>query len=147
MKPHTFEKAYKDMIKCHDFWKMADHYKSCDLQFESYCKSSPDPDLGGPSNTRRHFTNQKKAEMCLHYPTTGSFRETARAFNLNQSTVRGIIKTRPVAGKIILSKKQNFPGSGRPLSYPVELEDELNGRSKWILFLRDLNYPVSISSL
>ena len=59
---------------------------------------------------------KKKAEIRLHYSTTGNFRETARAFNLNESTVREIIKTRPVAGKIILSKKQNFPGAGRPLS-------------------------------
>ena len=132
------------MNKCHDFWKMVDHYKSYDLQVESYCKSSPDADLGDPSNTRRRFTNQKKAEMRLHYSTTGNFRETARAFNLNQSTVRGIIKTRPVTGKIIISKKQNFPGAGRPLSYPVELEDQL---IKWILVLRDLNFPVSILAL
>ena len=116
------------MNKCHDFWKMVDHYKSYDLQVESYCKSS----------------HQKKAETRLHYSTTGNFRETARAFNLNESTVREIIKTRPVAGKIILSKKQNFPGAGRPLSYPVELEDQL---LKWILVLRDLNFPVPILAL
>ena len=66
---------------------MVDHYKSYDLQVESYRKSSPDANLGGPSNTRRHFTNQKRAEMRLHYSTTGNFRETARAFNLNESTV------------------------------------------------------------
>ena len=102
MKPYTLEKAYKDINKCHDFWKMVDHYKSYDLQVKSYCKSSPDADLGGTSNNRRRFTNQKKAEMRLHYSTTGNFRETARAFNLNESTVRGIIKTCPVAGKIIL---------------------------------------------
>ena len=93
------------MNKCHDFWKMVDHYKSYDLQVESYCKSSPDADLVGPSNTRRRFTNQKKAEMHLHYSATGNLRETARVFNLNESTVQGTIKTRPVAGKIIIPKK------------------------------------------
>ena len=82
--------------------------------------------------------------MRLHYSNTGNFRDTARAFNLNESAVRGIIKTRPVAGKIILSKKQNFPGTGRPLSYPVELEGQL---IKWILVLWDLNFPVSILAL
>ena len=92
---------------------MVDHYKSYDLQVESYCKFSPDADLGGPSNTSRGFTNQKKAEMRLHYSTTGNVRETARVFNLNESTVRVIVKTRPVAGKIILSNKQNFPGAWR----------------------------------
>ena len=104
MKPYMLEKAYEDMNKCHDFWKM--------VEVESDCKSSPDADLVGPSNTRRRFTNQKKAEMRLHYSTTANFRETARAFNLNESTVRGIIKTCPVAGKIIISKKQNFPHAG-----------------------------------
>ena len=87
MKPYTLEKAYEDMNKCHDFWKMVDYYKSYDLQVD-----------------------QRKAEMRLHYSTTGNFREKARAFNLNESTVRGIIKTHPVAGRMILSKKQNFPG-------------------------------------
>ena len=79
VKSHTLEKAYEDMNKCHDFWKMVDHYKSYDLQVESDCKSSPDADLGGLSNTRRRFTNQKKAEMRLHYSTIGNFCETARA--------------------------------------------------------------------
>ena len=131
MKPYTLERAY-DINKCHDFWKMVNHYKSYDLQVKLCCKSSADADLGSPSNTRRRFTNQKKAAMPLHYSTTGNFRETARAFNLNESTVWGIIKTRPVACKIIISKKLNFP---------VELEDQL---IKWILVLRDLNFQVSI---
>ena len=82
--------------------------------------------------------------MRLHYSTTGNFLETAGAFNLNESMVREIIKTRPVAGKIVLLKMQNFPGAGRPLSCPVELEDQL---LKWILVLRDLNFPVSILAL
>ena len=82
--------------------------------------------------------------MCLHYSTTINFRETARASNLNESTVRGIIKTCPVAGKKIIPKRQNFPGAGRPLSYPVELEYEL---IKWVLVLLDLNFPVSILAL
>ena len=123
---------------------MVDHYKSYDRQVELSCKSAPDADIGGPSNTGRRFNNQKNAEMRLHYSTTGNFRETTRAFNLNESTVLRIIKTRPVVGKIILSKKQNFAGAGRPLSYPVELEDQL---IKWILVLRDLNFPVSILAL
>ena len=82
--------------------------------------------------------------MRLHYSATGNFRETAGAFNLNDSKVRGIIKTHSVAGKIIFSKKQNFPGAGRPLSYTVKLEDQL---IKWILVLQDVNFPVSILAL
>ena len=85
--------------------------------------------------------------MRLHDSTTGNFRETARAFNLNISMVRGIIQIRPVAGKIIFSKKQNFPGAGRPLSYPAELEELEDQLIKWILVLRDLNFLVSILAL
>ena len=111
-------------------WFITTNHMTCKSNLT--VKSSPDADLGGPRNTRRRFTNQKKAEMRLHYSTTGNFRETARAFNLNESTDQRIIKTRPVAGKIILSKKQNFSGAGRPLNYPFELEDQL---IKWILVL------------
>ena len=83
-------------------------------------------------------------EMHLHYSTPGNFCETARAFNLNKSKVQGIIKTCPVAGKIILSKKQNIPGAGRLLSYPVQLKYQL---INWILVLLDLNFPVPILAL
>ena len=83
----------------------------------------------------------KKDWDVFHYSTTGYFCETARAFNLNKYKVQGIIKTRPVARKMILSKKQNIPSAGRPLSYPVKLKTQL---IKWILVLLDLNFPVSI---
>ena len=82
MKPYTLERAY-DINKCHDFWKMVNHYKSYDLQVKLCCKSSPDTDLSSPSNTRRRFTSQKKAAMPLHYSTTENFRETARAVVLS----------------------------------------------------------------
>ena len=51
------------------------------------------------------------------------------------------MKTRPVARKMILSKKQNIPSAEQPLSYPVKLKTQL---IKWILVLLDLNFPVSI---
>ena len=82
--------------------------------------------------------------MRLHYSTTRNFREIARSFNFNESTFRGLIKTRPVAGKIFLSKKKNFPGAGRPMTYPIKLEDKF---IKWIIVLGDLNFPVSILAL
>ena len=40
--------------------------------------------------------------------------------------------------------KCNFLGAGRPLTYPIELDDEL---LKWILILSDLHFPVSVMSL
>ena len=53
-----------------------------------------------------------------------------------------MVGTHPIANKRF-SSKGNAQGGGRPLSYPVELEDEL---LKWILVLRDLHFLVSISS-
>ena len=43
-----------------------------------------------------------------------------------------------------LSNKCNFPGAGRPLSYPTEPDDKV---LKWILVLRDLHFQVSVMSL
>ena len=54
--------------------------------------------------------------------------------------MRGIIKARPVPDNIKLSSQCNFAGAGRPLAYPVELDEEL---LKWILVLRDFHFPVS----
>ena len=63
-------------------------------------------------------------------------------FGLTESTVRGVVGAHPIADKR-LSRKGNAQGAGKPLSYPVELEDEL---LKWILVLRDLHFPVSVLS-
>ena len=63
-------------------------------------------------------------------------------FGLTESTVRGVVGAHPIADKR-LSRKGNAQGGGKPLSYPVELEDEL---LKWILVLRDLHFPVSVLS-
>ena len=46
-------------------------------------------------------------------------------------------QTRPVPNNIKLSSKCNFPGAGRPLTYPVELDDKL---LTWILALWDIYF-------
>ena len=46
--------------------------------------------------------------------------------------------------KMKVSSKCNFPGVGRPLTYPIKVDDEL---LKWILVLRDLHFPASVMSL
>ena len=86
-----------------------------------------------PTKTRRRFTQKKKEEVRLHYSISGSYCETARTFDINELTVRGMIDARPLPDKINLSIKYNFPGTGRPLTYPNEL-------LKWIFVLRNLHF-------
>ena len=52
-----------------------------------------------------------------------------------------MIKARPVPDKTRLSSKCNFPGTWRPLIFPVELDDEM---LTWISALWDLYLPVSV---
>ena len=70
--------------------------------------------------------------MRLHYAISGNYCKAARAFDINESTVRGMIHVRPLPDKMKLSSKLNFPGASRPLTYPAELDDEL---LKWIFVL------------
>ena len=96
-----------------------------------------------PTKTRRRFTQRKKGEVGLYYSVRGNYCETARAFDINESTVRGMVDARPLLGKIKHSSKCNFPGAGRTLTYPIELHNE---PLKWIFVLRDLHFPVSVMS-
>ena len=111
-----------------------------DQQFEFYCKSSTSTIFSPPSKTRRRFTQNKK-EVRLHYSINGNLAKTAKVFCVNESTVRGMIKARPVPDKIRLSSKCNFLGTWQPLIFPVELDDEM---LTWILALWDLHLPVSL---
>ena len=81
---------------------------------------------------------RKKKYACI-YSISGNYCETVRAFDINESTVRGMIDARPLPDKMKLSSKYNFSGAGRPLTYRIELDDEL---LKWIFVLRDLHFPV-----
>ena len=77
----------------------------------------------------------------------GNYRETARAFQLQDSTVRKICKAAPPeksesqsfkGGK---AWKGNAKGAGRQLSYPTSIDEELLG---WLLIMNDIHLPVSI---
>ena len=134
----------RDMIeKYHTFHKMVDFSKKYEQLIEIHYKSSGSVIDKPPTKTRRSFTQQKKEETRLHYSVSGSYCETARAFDIKESTVRGIIDA-SVPDKIKPSSKDNFLGAGRPLTYPIELVDEL---LKWIFVLRDCHFPVSVMSL
>ena len=122
---------------------MVDFSKKYEQLIEIHYKSSGSVIDKPPTKTRRLFTQKKKEEIGLHYSVSGSYCETARAFDINESTVRGIIDA-SVSDKIKPSSKGNFLGAGRPLTYPTELDDEL---LKWIFVLRDCHFPVSVMSL
>ena len=62
-------------------------------------------------------------------------------FGKNESTVHEMIKARPVPDNIKLSSKCNFPGTWRPLTFPVQLDDEI---LTWILVLWSLHFSVSV---
>ena len=110
------------MAKHHDFNEMVDFYKRYNQQFEIYSQSSELKTLGLPRKTRKRFTQIEKQEIHLHYAASGNYAEMGRAFDLNESTVRGVVGVHPIAAKR-LSSKGNAQGARKQLSYPVELED------------------------
>ena len=73
---------------------------------------------------------------------TQKYAATAKELGVNESTVRTIVKTSTRNGK--LNDKGNHSGSGRPLTYPLEVEKDI---LSWLLELRDLHVPVSILTL
>ena len=103
------------------------------------------------TNTRKRFSAFKKEEIRNYYASCGNYRETARAFELQDSTVRKICKANPPeksnkdagfqGGK---TWKGNTKGAGRPLSYPTSVDEEL---ISWILIMNDLHLPVSVLAL
>ena len=88
------------------------------------------------------FTERMKQDIREHYLLTESYAETAKAFSLNESTVRSIVKS--TIRDVKLSDKSNHSGAGRPLTYPNNVENELIA---WILQLLDLHVSVSVLSL
>ena len=119
---------------------MVNFYTKYGQQFKFYCKSSPSAVFRPSRKIPKRFTQNKK-EVHLHYSLNGNFAETAKLFGINESTVRGMIKALPVPDDIKLSSKCNFPGTWRPLIFPVELDDEI---LTWILALWGLHFSVSV---
>ena len=102
-------------------------------------------------STRKRLSSQKKEEIKHFYLACGNYRETARAFQLQDSTVRKICKAAPPekseshqgfkGGK---AWKENAKGSRRPLSDPPSIDEEL---LSWLLIMNDLHLPLSIIAL
>ena len=94
---------------------------------------------------------KKKEETKHFYLACGNYRETARIFQLQDSTVHKICeaalpeKSESRQGfKGGKGWKGNAEGAVRPLSYPASIDEEL---LSWLLIMDDLHLPVSISAL
>ena len=134
------------MNELHDFNDLLEFDKWYNEKYSKLCIDSTEP-----KSTRKRFSSQKKEEIKHFYLACGNYRETARAFQLQDSTVRKICKAAPPekseshqgfkGGK---AWKGNAKGTGRSLSYPASIDEEL---LSWLLIMNDLHLPVSILAL
>uniref|UniRef100_A0A7M5X3T6 HTH CENPB-type domain-containing protein n=1 Tax=Clytia hemisphaerica TaxID=252671 RepID=A0A7M5X3T6_9CNID len=125
----------------HDYWQMVEHYHSYEQRVSWYHHTSfAPPDIKPPKKVRHRFTQDDKADIRQHYSITGNFNATAKVYGLNESTVRGIVKTPPITQ----ANRKNATGAGRPLSYPLALDDQL---LEWMLVQKDLNVPITTYGL
>ena len=139
-------RKYDNSISVNELHDFNDLLESVKWYNEKYSKLYIEPTE--PKTTRKRFSSQKKEEIKHFYLACGNYRETARAFQLQDSTVRKICKAAPPekseshqgfkGGK---AWKGNAKGAGRPLSYPASIDEEL---LSWLLIMNDLHLPVSI---
>ena len=100
-------------------------------------------DSAEPKATRKRFSFQKKEEIKHFYLACGNHIETARAFQLQDSTVRKICKAAPPEKS---ESHQGFKGgnawkgNAKGTRRPEEL-------LSWLLIMNDLHLPVSILAL
>ena len=124
----------------HDFDALLTSYEKYNKTISNfYLNNNSNGDIKIP---RKTFTERRKQEIREHYLLTENFAETAKAFPLNESTGRSIVKS--TICDVKLSDKGNHSGAGRPLMYP---KDEENKFVAWILQLLDLQISVSVLSL
>ena len=90
----------------------------------------------------KRYTEKTKLEIQLHYLLTQNYATTAKKFEVNESTVRTIVKTPTRNGK--LNDKGNHSRAGRPQTFLLEVEKDI---LSWLLELRELHVPVSILTL
>ena len=101
------------------------------------------------SKTSKRLSLCKKLEVREYYATNKNYRGTARVFGLQDSTVREICKAAPpkktykerfVGIKVSKHFKGNKKGAGKPLSYSIEIDQEI---LVWLLEIMDLHLPIS----
>jgi len=83
-----------------------EYYQRYETNVEKYYLLPSGDNLRSPSKARKRFTNQKKAEIRFHYINSGNYHDTARAFDLNESTIRGIVNVKPLQGELPSRKRQ-----------------------------------------
>ena len=127
----------------HDFNTLLTSYEKYNKTIANFYLNSNRMNSNGDIKIpRKSFTERRKQEIREHYLLTENYAETAKAFSLNESTVRSIFKS--TIRHVKLSDKGNHSGAGRPLTYSKDVENELVA---WILQLLDLNVFVSVLSL
>ena len=105
-----------------------------------------------PCGSRKRFDIGKKLAIRKHHAVSGNFRETARAFEISEATVRKICKPAPPEGERNIngiihrssSCQGNKTGVGKTLSYPSTIEDDLLA---WVLDMIDKHLPISAKLL
>ena len=125
IKLYTSDQVRDMIVKCDKFHTMVDFSKKYDQLFEIHCKWSVPLIVRLPTETLRLFTQKKEEEVRFHDSIKGNYCETARAFNINESTVWEMMDAHPLPDKKKLSSKCNFPGAGRPLTYSIERDNKL----------------------
>ena len=128
---------------CHDYYDMVREDSAYERHLQSYyCSGKTRKDKTTRVKlTRKRFSQQTKAEIRIHHDISNNFRETGRAFNLDESTVRKICKSEPITKKPRMWKG-NAKGGGRPLSYPREAEEQI---LVWALEMVDNHMPLTMS--
>ena len=91
----------------------------------------------------KRFTEERKQEIREHYLLTDNFAKTAKSYCLNESTVRKIVMS-TLRNDVKPSDKGNRSGTGRPLTYPKEAENELVA---WVVQLLDVHMLASVLAL
>ena len=127
----------------HDFSALLTTYEKYNKTIANFYLNSNKVNSNGDIKIpRKGFTERRKHENWEYYLLTENYGETAKAFSLNESTVRNIVKSTIRDEKV--SDKGNHSGAGRPLTYPKDVENELVA---WILQLLGLHVSVSVLSL
>ena len=114
-KPYTFEQAQNTMAKYHGFYVMVDFYTKYDQKL-NFAASHPRQQSSalqaklGDVITKRKW--KKYAYITLLVETL--LRQQKR-----------LVKALPVPDNVKLSSKCNFPGVGRRLNYPLEIDELL----------------------
>ena len=127
----------------HDFEELKQWCEISDTKIANFYLHGEKINIDGniQKNSKR-YTEKTKREIREHYLLTQNYAATAKEFGVNESTVRTIVKTTTRNGK--LNDKGNHSGAGRPLTYPLEVEEDI---LSWLLELRDLHILVSILTL